>query len=85
MNAHLRNVHPARMAWLGLLGAAALLSTAALASLVSRPAAPRELLDLVNEVRAPQEQAAPGAVPDARSRRTGGGERGSSQAGEVVF
>jgi hypothetical protein len=84
MNVQFRNVHLSRIAWLGLVGAAALLSTASLASLVSRPSASRELLDLVAEVRAPQERGTEGAAaPTARPRR-GRGTGESSQTVEQI-
>ncbi|MCJ7543329.1 MAG: hypothetical protein MUP47_01990 [Phycisphaerae bacterium] len=58
MNLPIRNLRPARAAWLGLVGAAALLSVLSLASLASRPKAHDELLGLLEEVRAPQEAGA---------------------------
>jgi hypothetical protein len=79
----LRNAHPARIAWVGLIGVAALLTTASLASLASRPAESDTLKGLLEEVRTPQAQGADRTGPAARSRR-GGDTRESSQAVEKI-
>lgn len=83
MNLPIPHVRPARAAWFGLVGAAALLSVLSLVSLASRPTASGELLGLAEEVRAPQQE---GADSSASARRPRGAStaRADSQAVEQV-
>ena len=83
MNLRMPHVHPARAAWLGLVGAAALLSMLSLVSLASRPTESNALMKLLEQVRAPQAQSTDSSA-QARRPRVPSGAREDTQTVDQV-